>query len=218
MKIQSCEFPDHLLYDLENGTWADPREEVVRIGVTNLLSWSSGAFFAVTFKGEGTTLRRGEVAGSVEGPRHFDVVRSPISGVVVATNAKLANTPKLLNKDPYGSGWFMELRPTNKNEISLLKKLPGAEEEFARRMAELHVRCFAEFPDYEMIEIGSDCSVVLVRLSELLAKNPTGTVVHLVSDDGTAPIELARWSEETGNTMVETRKEGNLFHFIMKKK
>ena len=48
-------------------------------------------------------------------------------------------------------------------------------------------------------------------------KIDTGDVVHVVSDDTSADLEMIRWSEEKGQGLLEFRKEGNLFHFIVKK-
>ncbi|MDW0316232.1 MAG: sulfurtransferase TusA family protein, partial [Nitrososphaeraceae archaeon] len=76
---------------------------------------------------------------------------------------------------------------------------------------------FVAFPDHEMFEIGVECSATLAKLDELLKKTPPGEVIHLVSDDPTADIEMLRWSEDKGQSLLETRKEGNLFHFIVKK-
>jgi TusA-related sulfurtransferase len=42
-------------------------------------------------------------------------------------------------------------------------------------------------------------------------------VVHVVSDDPTADIEMERWADETGQEILKSRKEGNLIHFIVKK-
>ncbi len=67
------------------------------------------------------------------------------------------------------------------------------------------MRCFAEFPDYDMYEIGSECAGVLVKLDDLIPRSPAGTVVHLVSDDVTAEIELIAWSDRTA-PLVETRE------------
>ena len=217
LKIESCDFPDGFVYDIPNGTWAEPTLGGLRVGITSLLSWSSGLFSRVSFKEQGTVLERGHVAGSVEGPRHFDVVRMHVSGTILKTNLALLEDPKLLNRDPYGSGWFMEVSVKDSAELSLMSKLPESKPQIAARLNELRVRCFAEFPDYEMFEVGVECSAVLVKLNELLEPTPSGTVVHLVSDDSTAPIEMERWSDETGNKVVESRKEGNLYHFIAKK-
>jgi len=68
-----------------------------------------------------------------------------------------------------------------------------------------------------MSEIGTECSAVLIRLNDLLATIPLGEVVHLVSDDPTAYVEMVVWSERTGQSLVDWRKEGNLFHFIVRK-
>lgn len=217
MRIDHCDFPDSLFYDVSNGVWLRPDSGATRVGITNLLSWSSGTFSSVTFKPLGSVLHRGQVAGSIEGPRHFDVVRIPVKGVIFKTNTALVENPKLLNKDPYGEGWFMEIKVGDPAELNLLKRLPEAQTEMTTRLHELRIHCFAEFPDHEMFEIGVECSAVLVRLNELLGLSSSGTVVHIVSDDVTAPVEMERWSDQTGNAVLESRKEGNLYHFIAKK-
>jgi glycine cleavage system H lipoate-binding protein/TusA-related sulfurtransferase len=217
MRIDHCEFPDDLLYDVANGTWGRQEAGALKVGITSLLSWVSGIFSTVSFKDVGTVLKRGQVAGSVEGPTHFDVVRTPVSGTISRTNEALIVEPKLLNKDPYGLGWFMEVRPVDSKELSLLQRLPADQTMIAARIHELRVHCFAEFPDCQMFEIGVECSTVLVKLNNLLDRSPSATVIHVVSDDSTAPIEMVRWSDQTGNKVVESRKEGNLYHFIAKK-
>jgi TusA-related sulfurtransferase len=61
-------------------------------------------------------------------------------------------------------------------------------------------------------------SFVFDLLSEQFAKSESGTVAHLVSDDPTASIELARWEKLTGNRVLESRDEGNIHHFLVRKK
>jgi TusA-related sulfurtransferase len=58
---------------------------------------------------------------------------------------------------------------------------------------------------------------VLVRLNELMERMSVNEVVHVVSDDPTADIEMERWSDQAGQTVLESRKEGKLAHFIVKK-
>jgi len=79
------------------------------------------------------------------------------------------------------------------------------------------VHCYAALPDYELFEIGTECAAVLVKLNELLARIEAGDVVHLVSDDWTAPVEMQNWSSMTGQPIIETRREGNLYHFLIRK-
>jgi glycine cleavage system H protein len=217
LKVDDCEFPDALLYDVANGTWAKPEGSTLRVGITSLLSWASGPFHSVTFKPPRTEVHRGQVLGSFEGAKHFDVVRSPVSGILSETNLELVTDPRLLNKDCYGNGWFARVRVKKTEELDALSRLPDAAPAIATSLRERRVHCFAEFPDHEMFEIGVECAAVLVRLNELLAGSAVGTVVHVVSDDNTADTEMQRWSHQTGNAVVQSKKEGDLYHFIVKK-
>jgi TusA-related sulfurtransferase len=79
------------------------------------------------------------------------------------------------------------------------------------------VRCFKAYPDHEMFEIGVECAAVIVRLNELMETSEKGVVVHVVSDDPTAYVEMERWVDQTNNELVDWRTEGNLFHFIVRK-
>jgi len=218
MQIQGCTFPEGLLYDVESNVWARLEEQYARIGINSILSWLSGGFISVTFKPRGSQVARGKSIGAIEGPRHFDVVRAPLSGEVLDLNESLRSNPKALNSDPYGEGWFAKIKPVSPHEETrLLNDLRSAREGLERKIKELRVHCFVEFPDHEMFEIGVECSAVLVKLNELLERSATGTVVHIVSDDPTAEIEMSRWSDQTGNPVLEGRVEDRLYHFIVKK-
>ena len=217
-KIRDCPFAEDVLYDPELDVWARAEGEVVAVGIDTLLAWVSGPFTSVSFKEVGTTVERGKSLGFVEGPRHFDTVRAPLTGRIARVNSSLKEDPKLLNRDPYGKGWFVEIEPLRfEEEKGALSDIQTARTALERKIEQLSVRCFAEFPDFEMYEIGSECAGILVKLDDLIARSPSATVVHLVSDDVTSEVELIAWSERTGNELVEARKEGNLFHFIVKK-
>jgi len=215
LKIENCEFPDELLYDVNNDTWTRDEGGLLRVGISPLLGWLSGGFTSVSLKPAGSELQQGKSLGSVEGPRHFDVVKSPVAGVVVETNSSLLAEPRLLNREPFSRGWMTLIKPSGPPSVLTLTQ---AKNHLAERVRELGVHCFSQFPDHEMFEIGVECSAVLVRLNELLGASPRGTVVHVVSDDNTAEIEMARWSGQTGNEVLEKRKEGNLYHFIVRKR
>jgi len=217
MKIDGCEFPDALLYDLDNNVWAVIEDGVARVGITSILSWLTGGFTSVRFRAN-PTITKGGVLGAVEGPRHFDVVRSPFTADLVETNEGLIENPRVLNADPYGKGWFARLKPLKlDDEVRFLKNASGAREGLGKKLKDFRVHCFAEFPDFEMFEIGVECSAVLVKLNDLLASSPIGTVVHIASDDPTGDIEMVRWSSQTGNAVPETKLEDGVYHFIVKK-
>jgi TusA-related sulfurtransferase len=124
----------------------------------------------------------------------------------------------LVNDSPYEQGWFVTIYPTNlENELKYLKNANDCREQLKIIIEDLNVRCFKYFPDYELYEIGSECVATLMKLDDLLSRIKVGEIVYLVSDDVTADIELQRWSMENSQSVVDIRKEKNLFHFLIRK-
>jgi len=217
-KIKDCLFADDVLYDTERNAWVRMEGDLAFVGIDTALAWLSGPFSWVSFKPLGTVVERGKSLGGVEGPRHFDTVKSPLTGRIVLVNSALIGNPKLLNNDPYGSGWFAKIEPLKLDqEKAALLGIAAARPFLEKKITDMNIRCFAEFPDYEMYEIGSECAGILVKLDDLIARSPMGTVVHLVSDEPTSEIEMIGWSERAHEELLEVRKEGKLFHFIVKK-
>jgi glycine cleavage system H lipoate-binding protein/TusA-related sulfurtransferase len=221
MEIDSCIFPDQLLYDVENLVWAseDHSDESVLVGITTIMAFIAGKIFNIRIKSPGTEIKRGKSVGTVESNKYFGVVRSPISGKIIDTNHSIINNPKIVNDYPYTKGWFVRIRPSNNiyDEYKALETIENCHVKIRPIIQQLHIRCFAAFPDHELYEIGVECAATLTKLDELLARIEIGQVVHLVSDDVTADLEITRWSEQTGQSVIELRREGNLFHFIIKK-
>ena len=186
--------------------------------MTSLLSAIAGKLTAARVKPVGTRVGRGQSLGTLEGVKFVGPIPSPISGTVVAVNDALIRKPKLLNDSPYIDGWVVKLKPASfLVEKILLSRSIDAAETFKKRIAETHARCFKAFPDHEMVEIGTECSAVLVHLNDLLKTVPTGETVHLVTDDPTSYVEMVRWTDQTRNDLVDWRKENNLFHFVVRK-
>jgi len=218
MEIDHCSFPDHLLYDLEANTWISVDEGEVTLGMTSILSAIAGKFTSVRIRPTGTRVDRGSSLGTLESLRFVGPIPSPFSGTISSVNVDVVKRPKLMNDASYTDGWILKLKPVSfQKERGLLSGPKDAMEVFKKKIAEFHARCFKAFPDYEMYEIGTECSAVLVRLNELLATTSIGDVVHLVTDDPTSYVEMVRWTDQTGHELVDWRQEGNLFHFIVRK-
>ena len=219
MKIDNCLFPEDLLYDTENLVWVNNRDEkkTVTIGITTIMASVASKLFSVKLKPVGTKVEKGKSCGVLESVKYFGVVRTPISGTIVDINQSLIDNPKLANDFPYTKGWFVKIQPSDMTDLKVLETIENCEDKMSLAIQKLRVRCFVAFPDHEMFEIGVECSATLAKLDELLEKIPTGEVIHLVSDDPTADIEMLRWSEDKGQSLLETREEGNLLHFIVKK-
>ena len=219
MQIDYCEFPEDVLYDLENNVWVRlDSQRRWTLGITSVHAALAGRLNRVKFKPPGFSLGKAQGVATIESVRYFGVVRTPLSARLVSINGRLEAEPKLANDSPYTLGWFAEIEPSFPNdEFGFLVEPKNAEEKIKAQIRELHVRCFKAYPDYEMWEIGVECAAVLVRLNELMERCKTNDVVHVVSDDPTADIEMERWSDQTGQAVLESRTEGKLTHFIVKK-
>ncbi len=219
MEIDHCDFPDDLLYDTENNTWVrivNSAEAVV--GVNAFLSAIAGRLVSARLKDAGTPVQRGRSLGTLESLKFVGPIPSPFSGTVVTTNEEVVRRPKIINNSPYNQGWIAKLKPFDfKAEKVFLRDIRAVGTIFRERIAEFRARCFKAYPDQEMVEIGTECAAVLVRLNELMDNLPQGDIVHVVSDDPTAYVEMVRWAEQIGHSLIDWRKEENLFHFIVRK-
>jgi glycine cleavage system H protein len=219
MKVDSCIFPEDLLYDIENFVWADVKAtKVVTIGITMLLSSISGRLSIIKLKDVGTEIEKGKVLATIESNKYFGVVRAPFSGRIIEVNEFIRQKPKLVNDFPYSYGWFVKMEPLSIDKYLVnLQPIEDCHDKVKVLIKDLHIQCFVAYPDYEMYEIGVECAATLTKLDELISKIEIGEVIHLVSDDKTADLEMIRWSQESGQSILETRPEENLLHFIVKK-
>ncbi len=216
MLIGNCEFSEDVLYDLENHTWARVQANVATVGLVSYMAWLTGRVTSVYFKEPGATVSRGAVIGSYEGPKYFGVFRCPVNGQVKRFNTNLAANPRLLQEKPYSEGWFAEIEDPV-GDTAHLVSLDRARARFEEKIGELRVHCYTAVPDQELYAIGVECSAVLVQLNEYLKRAPRGVVVHVVSDEPTADVEMLRWAKQTGQELLEKRVEDGLHHYLVKK-
>ncbi len=83
----------------------------VEIGITDHAQQSLGDLVFVDVPEAGRQLAAGDACAVVESVKAASDVYSPMAGEVVAGNAGLATQPELINRDPYGAGWILRLKP-----------------------------------------------------------------------------------------------------------
>jgi glycine cleavage system H protein len=83
----------------------------VEIGISDHAQEALGDLVFVELPEVGRTLTAGEACAVVESVKAASDIFAPIAGTVVAVNEQLARTPELVNRDPYGGGWMMRLKP-----------------------------------------------------------------------------------------------------------
>ncbi|MDG6907485.1 MAG: hypothetical protein JRN20_17065 [Nitrososphaerota archaeon] len=218
LRILNCDFPDNLYYDVENDVWLDKiNESQGLMGVSTVLSFLAGKILKVKLKSDLKTVKAGQSLGTIESATYFGAIRSPISGEIAKLNLSLQEDPKALNESRFEAGWIAEYASFENDSLSRLHFGEHAKEKLEARIKELKVKCFKLLPDEQVYSIGTECSTTLASIDELYATRPIGTVLHLVTDDQTADVELVRWTMRTENQLVEARKEENLYHFIIRK-
>ncbi len=216
--VRDCHFPDDRLYHVDSLTWLIRDSRTATLGVTSSLCWLAGGIRTISLKPAGTKLLAGQSVGSIEGPRHFDVVRTPLPGTILEQNVRLGAAPELANRDPYGEGWLIRL---GVNELAYegveLLEPEKAKIKLDEKIRLMGIRCYSAFPEVEMYEIGTECSSVITKLNQTLRERKPGTVVLIVSDEPSTNVEMVRWSKETGNRLLEIKQRDGLFHVLVEK-
>ncbi|MFC7128544.1 glycine cleavage system protein GcvH [Haloferax chudinovii] len=110
------EIPDDRKY-LESHEWATTEGDAARIGISDFAQDELGDVVFVELPAEGDELAAGEEFGVVESIKAVSDLYAPISGTVTAVNEELFDAPELLNDDPYGDGWMLEVEPADESEF-----------------------------------------------------------------------------------------------------
>jgi glycine cleavage system H protein len=106
----SFDVPDDRRY-LESHEWATTGGDTVRIGVSDFAQDELGDVVFVELPEVGDEIAAGESFGVVESIKAVSDLYAPVSGEVVAVNEELFDRPELVNEDPYGDGWMLEVEP-----------------------------------------------------------------------------------------------------------
>jgi len=118
--------PDDLRYTAEH-EWVAPGA-TVKVGITHFAQDALGDIVYVQLPDAGIAVEAGQPFGEVESTKSVSEIYAPVSGTVVATNARLADEPDLINTDPYGDGWLVEIEPTDPDKIGQLLDAGGYRE------------------------------------------------------------------------------------------
>jgi glycine cleavage system H protein len=110
--------PDHLRYTAEH-EWVEQVDGGrVRIGITHYAQDALGDVVFVSLPEPGATVSAGESLGEVESTKSVSEVYAPLAGEVVARNDALESRPELVNADPYGEGWIVEIAPSDADAVN----------------------------------------------------------------------------------------------------
>ena len=117
--------PEDLKYTAEH-EWVRPGDgAAVRVGITHYAQDALGDVVFVSLPEVGTSVTAGEACGEVESTKSVSEIYAPVSGEVVARNDALESQPELINSDPYGEGWLVEISPSDAAAVDGLLDASG---------------------------------------------------------------------------------------------
>jgi glycine cleavage system H protein len=111
--------PQELRYSREH-EWVRVDGPTARIGITDFAQESLGDVVFVQLPDVGLEIVAGASAAEIESTKSVSDVYVPVSGVVQTVNDALVDTPELLNQDPYGAGWILEVTLADPAELGAL--------------------------------------------------------------------------------------------------
>lgn len=104
------DIPPDLHYTAEHEWVRRSGDDVVRVGITDFAQSALGDVVFVQLPDVGAELTAGESFGEVESTKSVSDLYAPVSGTVSAVNADLEGSPQLVNSDPYGGGWLLDVQ------------------------------------------------------------------------------------------------------------
>jgi glycine cleavage system H protein len=111
--------PEQFRYSSDH-EWISSDGTRVRVGITDYAQDSLGDVVFVQPPSVGDDVTAGDTLGEVESTKSVSDIYAPVSGRVVAVNDALADSPQLLNDDPYGEGWICEIEVADVAQLAEL--------------------------------------------------------------------------------------------------
>jgi glycine cleavage system H protein len=117
--FMSSKVPPDLKY-AKSHEWVRVSNGVATVGITDHAQHELTDVVFVELPAVGRKVKAGEACAVVESVKTASDIYSPVSGEVVAVNQKAADSPALVNDQPYGDGWMFQVKLSDANELALL--------------------------------------------------------------------------------------------------
>ena len=112
-------YPEDLKYTAEH-EWVKAGEGPARVGITDFAQDALGDIVYVQLPEVGAVVRAGDACGELESTKSVSDLFAPVNGTVTAVNEALADQPDLVNTDPYGEGWLLDIEVDDDEEVAAL--------------------------------------------------------------------------------------------------
>jgi glycine cleavage system H protein len=108
--------PQDLRYTKEH-EWVRVEGDLATVGITEFAAEQLGDVVFVDLPEVGRTVAQFTAVGVIESVKAVSDLFAPVGGDVVETNAELTTKPELLNSDPFGQGWMLKIRLTDRTAL-----------------------------------------------------------------------------------------------------
>jgi glycine cleavage system H protein len=112
-RMTVSDIPSDLHYTAEHEWVRRNGGDTVRIGITDFAQSALGDVVFVQLPDVGTEVTAGESFGEMESTKSVSDLYAPVSGKVSAVNGDLEGSPQLVNSDPYGAGWLLDVQASD---------------------------------------------------------------------------------------------------------
>jgi glycine cleavage system H protein len=112
-------FPDNLKYTKDH-EWIRVEGDTGVVGISEYAQGELGDVVFVELPQIGRQVKQSESFGTIEAVKAVSDIYAPLTGEVLEVNSDLEKAPELVNKEPYGKGWMIKLKITNKVELNNL--------------------------------------------------------------------------------------------------
>ncbi|MEU4601425.1 glycine cleavage system protein GcvH [Kribbella sp. NPDC023972] len=113
-------YPEDLKYTPEHEWVKAGGDGPVRVGITDFAQDALGDIVYVQLPEVGSKVRAGDACGELESTKSVSDLFAPVNGTVTAVNESLADQPDLVNTDPYGEGWLLDIEVEDAEEVDAL--------------------------------------------------------------------------------------------------
>jgi glycine cleavage system H protein len=109
--------PDDIKYHREH-TWVRAEGKQATIGITDYAQQQLGDIVYVDLPEAETEVDADSELSEIESTKATSPVVSPVSGTIMEVNEDLADSPEIINEDPYGNGWMVVLEMSDASELN----------------------------------------------------------------------------------------------------
>jgi glycine cleavage system H protein len=113
---EKMEAPPGLRYSKEH-EWVAAEETVATIGITDHAQEQLGEIVYIELPSIGEKVSKDDPFGVVESVKAVSDIYAPVSGTVLEVNEDLAESPEVVNEDPYGDGWLIKVRVSDPADL-----------------------------------------------------------------------------------------------------